>query len=68
MLRFRLRADWSGILLGSGTISCCRHVVFGRVVEGMDTVVAMEAQGDQSGAPKANVVIVDCGELKTKCT
>jgi cyclophilin family peptidyl-prolyl cis-trans isomerase len=43
-------------------------VVFGRVVEGMDTVVAMEDQGSQSGATKSEVVVVDCGELKTKST
>jgi len=43
-----------------------RHVVFGRVMEGMDVVKKMEAQGSNSaqGTPKAKVTIADCGELK----
>lgn len=40
-----------------------KHVVFGRVVEGADTVKAMEAMGDSSGHPSATVTISDCGEL-----
>jgi cyclophilin family peptidyl-prolyl cis-trans isomerase len=39
------------------------HTVFGHVVEGMDVVRAMEAQGTGSGRPRQQVVIVDCGEL-----
>ena len=40
-----------------------RHVVFGRVLEGMDVLYKVEAEGSQSGKPKATVVIADSGEL-----
>lgn len=40
-----------------------RHVVFGKVLSGMDVVRAMEAVGSQSGTPSRNVMIVDSGEL-----
>src|SRR3954470_14489901 len=40
-----------------------KHVVFGRVIEGMDVVRRMESNGSQSGATKAPVVIHDCGQL-----
>ncbi|KZV25749.1 hypothetical protein F511_04810 [Dorcoceras hygrometricum] len=40
-----------------------RHVVFGKVLSGMDVVYKMEAEGRQSGTPKSKVVIVDSGEL-----
>jgi len=40
-----------------------RHVVFGRVIEGMDIVKKIEAVGSQSGTPSAKVTIVDSGEL-----
>jgi hypothetical protein len=42
-----------------------RHVVFGKVVEGEDMVKAVEAQGSNSGQPKAKVTIVHSGELET---
>jgi peptidylprolyl isomerase len=41
-----------------------KHVVFGKVVEGMDVVEAMEAVGSSSGSTSADVVIADCGELE----
>ena len=40
-----------------------KHVVFGSVVEGMDLVRAIEAQGSQSGQTKQPIVITDCGQL-----
>ncbi|PRW45741.1 peptidyl-prolyl cis-trans isomerase CYP19-4 [Chlorella sorokiniana] len=40
-----------------------RHVVFGRVLEGMDVVYKVEAEGSQSGKPKSKVMIADSGEL-----
>jgi cyclophilin family peptidyl-prolyl cis-trans isomerase len=40
-----------------------RHVVFGKVVSGMDVVYKIEAEGKQSGTPKSTVVIADSGEL-----
>mmetsp|Transcript_9792 Transcript_9792/g.20247 ORF Transcript_9792/g.20247 Transcript_9792/m.20247 type:complete len:299 (-) Transcript_9792:2813-3709(-) len=45
-----------------------KHVVFGRVVEGMDIVEQMEAQGSDSGRTVTQVAIADCGEIKTKAT
>ncbi len=41
-----------------------KHVVFGKVVEGMDVVDEMESYGSSSGSTSADVVIADCGELK----
>uniref|UniRef100_A0A915BCG3 Peptidyl-prolyl cis-trans isomerase n=2 Tax=Ascarididae TaxID=6250 RepID=A0A915BCG3_PARUN len=40
-----------------------KHVVFGRVVEGMDVVKAIEAKGSQSGKTSTDIVIADCGQL-----
>ncbi|KAF5193967.1 Peptidyl-prolyl cis-trans isomerase [Thalictrum thalictroides] len=40
-----------------------RHVVFGKVISGMDVVYKVEAEGNQSGTPKSNVIIADSGEL-----
>jgi cyclophilin family peptidyl-prolyl cis-trans isomerase len=45
-----------------------KHVVFGQVTAGMEHVRAIEAMGSSSGATKAVITIVDCGELKTKAT
>ncbi|XP_041809070.1 peptidyl-prolyl cis-trans isomerase E isoform X2 [Chelmon rostratus] len=39
-----------------------KHVVFGDLVEGMDVLNAMEAQGSKDGKPKQKVIISDCGE------
>jgi peptidylprolyl isomerase len=40
-----------------------KHVVFGRVTEGMDVVKTIEGSGTQSGKTKVPVVIADCGQL-----
>jgi peptidyl-prolyl isomerase E (cyclophilin E) len=40
-----------------------KHVVFGRVVTGMNIVRQMEKCGSSNGKPSKRVVIVDCGEL-----
>ncbi|XP_026130313.1 peptidyl-prolyl cis-trans isomerase-like [Carassius auratus] len=40
-----------------------KHVVFGKVVEGIEVVDAMEAKGSSSGKCSAKVVIADCGQL-----
>lgn len=40
-----------------------RHVVFGRVIEGMEVVRAMEAQGSRSGRTRQRIMIADCGQL-----
>ncbi|KAJ9189587.1 hypothetical protein P3X46_000861 [Hevea brasiliensis] len=40
------------------------HVVFGKVIQGMDTVYAIEGgAGTYSGKPRKKVVIADCGEI-----
>jgi len=40
-----------------------KHCVFGRVVEGMAVVKAIEAVGSQSGTPSKKVVIAKSGQL-----
>merc|ERR1719326_2671332 len=40
-----------------------KHVVFGKVVEGMDVVKAVEAVGSGEGKTSKKVVVADCGEL-----
>ncbi|XP_063616573.1 peptidyl-prolyl cis-trans isomerase-like isoform X1 [Cydia splendana] len=41
-----------------------RHVVFGAVVEGMDTVQKMEKLGSKGGQVSKKVVIKECGEME----
>jgi peptidylprolyl isomerase len=41
-----------------------KHVVFGRVVEGMEVVKNIESFGSNSGRTSKKIVIKDCGELK----
>ncbi|XP_070556735.1 peptidyl-prolyl cis-trans isomerase E-like [Ptychodera flava] len=40
-----------------------KHVVFGKVIDGMNIVRKIEAVGTKSGKPTEKVVITDCGEL-----
>ncbi len=41
-----------------------KHVIFGRVLEGMDVVRKVENQGTNSGRTVSKVKIADCGEVK----
>lgn len=41
-----------------------KHVVFGKVLDGMDIVKKMESYGTRSGQPTAKIIIADCGELE----
>merc|ERR1712083_957110 len=40
-----------------------KHVVFGKVVEGMDVVMAIEKQGSKSGKTRCPILIKDSGEI-----
>jgi peptidylprolyl isomerase len=40
-----------------------KHVVFGRVEEGLDVVKMIESFGSQSGTTRKKVEITDCGEI-----
>jgi len=42
-----------------------KHTVFGKVLEGFNTVIkTMEAHGTSNGKPTKSIVIRDCGEIK----
>merc|ERR1711963_1114903 len=41
-----------------------RHVVFGKIVEGMDVVTKVEAVGSSSGTPQKTVTVHDSGVLE----
>ncbi|CAK9222567.1 unnamed protein product [Sphagnum troendelagicum] len=40
-----------------------RHVVFGKVISGLDVVYKVEAEGTQGGQSKRKVTVVDSGEI-----
>ena len=40
-----------------------KHVVFGQVIDGMDTVKKCESMGTGRGDTRAPVVIADCGQI-----
>jgi len=40
-----------------------KHVVFGKVTDGLDVVRAIELVGSRSGATAESVAIADCGEV-----
>lgn len=40
-----------------------KHVVFGKVVDGMDVLKKMEEQGTQSGRPRSEVTLASCKKL-----
>ena len=43
-----------------------KHVVFGKVTKGLDLVKRMDETGTKSGAPTAEVKVIDCGEIKER--
>ncbi|CAM8973690.1 unnamed protein product [Rhodiola kirilowii] len=43
-----------------------KHVVFGKVVQGLDTLKKIELVGSSDGKPGSVVKIVDCGEVSDK--
>ena len=40
-----------------------KHVVFGRIIQGMDLVYEVESLGTQDGNPRGDVRIIKCGEI-----
>lgn len=40
-----------------------KHVVFGKVLDGIELIKIIDSLGTQTGTPRAKVVIIDCGEL-----
>lgn len=41
-----------------------KHVVFGKVVEGMDVIKEIEKYGSESGQTSKKIVISDCGQIE----
>lgn len=40
-----------------------KHVVFGKVVEGLDVMKKIESLGSETGRTRGKIVIADCGQL-----
>ncbi len=40
-----------------------KHVVFGKVIDGMDVVLEIEKVGSSNGRTRTEVVIVECGQI-----
>ena len=39
------------------------HVVFGQIVEGMETIKKVESYGSRSGKTSKKIIISDCGQV-----
>lgn len=40
-----------------------KHVVFGKVTDGLDVVKRLETFGSSSGTTSKQIVVADCGQL-----
>eukprot|EP01017_Pseudomicrothorax_dubius_P022345 TRINITY_DN2415_c0_g1_i1.p1 TRINITY_DN2415_c0_g1~~TRINITY_DN2415_c0_g1_i1.p1 ORF type:complete len:172 (-),score=57.51 TRINITY_DN2415_c0_g1_i1:165-680(-) len=40
-----------------------KHVIFGKVIKGLEYLKTLEARGSDSGKPKGTIKIVNCGQL-----
>ena len=45
-----------------------KNVVFGKIIEGIDVLNAMEALGTNSGKPRSAISISECGAIEEKET
>lgn len=66
-LRYEIYANWHDPNLFAFERLDGHHVVFGKVLSGMEVVHKIEGEGRQSGEPKTKVVITDSGELPVWC-
>ena len=41
-----------------------KHVVFGKVVEGMDVIKQAEGFGSRSGKTSQKIIVEECGEIQ----
>lgn len=41
-----------------------KHVVFGKVVEGMEVIKQVESFGSRSGKTSQKITVADCGEIQ----
>jgi len=40
-----------------------QHVVFGKVIQGMEIIKKMESYGTKEGEPKVEIIISNCGQV-----